>query len=86
MDEVRVKKVIVCTKKRRGDGKRSISPVRIVEEVLGLKGNLIAEDDPCGGITPETILDFLNWHYPDITKETHMEKIYAYFIEGNGSV
>lgn len=43
-DTVCVMEVIVCTKKRRGNGKDD--PIRIITEVFTKEGELIAEHDP----------------------------------------
>ena len=44
-DECKVIEVIVCTKKRRGEGVKG-DPIRIITEVFTRDGQLIAEDDP----------------------------------------
>lgn len=79
MDKVKVKQVIICSKKRRGRGKIP-SPIRVITEVLDFDGNLIAEDDPSGGYTPETILDFLKWKYKSVPEDEHIENIRDYFL------
>lgn len=45
MDQVFTEEVIICTKKRRGNGKDN--PIRVVLEVFSKNGELIAENDPC---------------------------------------
>ncbi len=45
MDEVKVKKVIYSSKARRGSG-TAADPVRVIEEIFELDGNLIMECDP----------------------------------------
>ena len=81
MCEVSVKQLIVCTKTRRGDGKREHSPIRVVTEVFDFDGKLIADEDPCGNISPEVMLDFLKSRYKEIPEEVHRERIHSYFIE-----
>ena len=66
MDTVKVISVIICTK------------TRILTEIFDLKENLIAEHDPVGEITPESLFDFLKYHYPN---EEHETKIRAYYLE-----
>lgn len=44
MDTVVVMECIICTKKRRGDGKED--PIRVITEVFTKDGKLIAEFDP----------------------------------------
>jgi len=80
MDEVFVKQVIICTKQRRGKG-IEYSPIRIITEVFDLDGKLIADSDPVGNINPEVMLDFLKWHYKDISEEQHRDRISQYFTE-----
>jgi len=80
MDRVEVKEVIVCTKARRGNGNAKHSPIRVITEIFNLNGGLIAEHDPAGGIAPESILDFLKYHYPDVEPCEHIARIYDYFI------
>lgn len=79
MDTVQVKQVIVCTKQSRGNGSIH-SPIRKVTEVCDFDGQLIAEEDPFGGHTTETMLDFLKCHYKDIGDEVHKQNLAKYFI------
>lgn len=44
MDLVIIQEVIICTKKRRGDGIND--PIRVITEVFTKDGKLIAEHDP----------------------------------------
>lgn len=44
MDTVKVEEVIICTKKRRGNGKDD--PIRVILEVFTKAGKRIAENDP----------------------------------------
>lgn len=44
MDQVLVKELIVCTKKRRGNGKDD--PIRVILEIFTKDGKKIAEHDP----------------------------------------
>ena len=81
MDEVYVKDMIVCTKMRRGSGQRKHSPIRVVKEIFDLDGEKIAENDPCGDISPEVLLDFLKYHYGTIKEDEHTKRIHQYFIE-----
>jgi hypothetical protein len=78
---VLLKNLIVCSVQRRGSGKDLHSPVRILDQVYTPEGDLVAEHDPCGDITPESLLDFLKWHYESIDTNTHIDNIYKYFIE-----
>lgn len=80
MDEVFVKQVIICTKDRRGKG-TEVSPIRAITEVFYMDGVLIADSDPLGNITPESLLDFLKWQYKDIPEDEHKDKIRQYYIE-----
>lgn len=80
MSEVYTKQVIICKIQRRGKG-IDYSPIRAITEVLELDGTLIADSDPIGNLTPETVLDFLKYHYKDIPVVDHIEKIRQYFIE-----
>jgi hypothetical protein len=84
MDTVAVRQLIVCTKSKRGNGSVH-SPIRIITEVCDFDGNLIAEDDPMGGISPESILEFLKYKYAQIPIDKHIQDIYAYFIESDES-
>ena len=43
-DEVKCEEVIICTKKKAGDGKDD--PYRYITEVLTKKGEIIAQHDP----------------------------------------
>jgi hypothetical protein len=79
-DKVFAQQVIICTKQRRGKGSLH-SPIRVITEVFDMEGNLIADNDPIGNLTPETILDFLRYHYNVIPEADHVEKLRAYFIE-----
>jgi len=45
-DNVFIQEVIICTKKRRGNGSSSDNPIRIITEVFTKDGKLIAEYDP----------------------------------------
>lgn len=75
-----VKQVIFSDTARRGRG-LEYSPIRNITEVFDFDGNLIADTDVMGDITPETILDFLKWHYKDIPESEHRDKIHKFFIE-----
>lgn len=44
-DIVRLTEVIICTKKRRGEGIPE-DPIRVITEVFSTDGELIAEYDP----------------------------------------
>ena len=79
MDTVNVQQVIVCTK-GLGSGKEKNSPIRVLTEVFDFDGNLIAENDVYNA-NPETILDFLRYHYKNIPDKEHKENIFQYFIE-----
>lgn len=46
MDEVKVMKVIVMTKTRRGGDKNTKDPIRVITEIFTLDGEKIAEYDP----------------------------------------
>jgi hypothetical protein len=43
-DQLFAEELIVCTKKRRGDGVKA--PIRVVTEVFNKSGQLVAESDP----------------------------------------
>jgi len=45
MDQVRIEEVIICTKRRRGNG--TTDPIRVILEVFTKSGEKIAEHDPC---------------------------------------
>lgn len=82
MDSVAVKQLIVCSKSKRGNGSAH-SPIRVITEVCDFDGNLIAEDDPVGGVSPESILEFMKYKYPQIPTDKHTQDIYEYFIESD---
>jgi hypothetical protein len=78
---VKVEKVIRCSEKKRGTGEDVTSPVRIVEEVYTLDGELIAENDPLGGFTTEDIGEFLISYYNDISLSTHIKNMDEFFVK-----
>lgn len=80
MNKVYAKQVIICTKGRRGVGVEH-SPIRVITEIFDMNGELLADNDPLGNITPESILDFLRWHYNDISEIEHKKRLHAYYIE-----
>ena len=53
MDNAKLITVIVTTLTRRGTGKTSDSPIRVVTQYWSLDGALLAEVDPC---PPETLV------------------------------
>lgn len=67
MDEVKVIKVIYCTKQRKGKGV-SLDPIRCVTEIFDLKGNLIAENDVAKVFTMKDMADFALF----VTKSEHL--------------
>ncbi len=84
MDQAYVKKVIICTKARRGNGTKR-SPTRIITEIIDFKGNLIAESDHYS-TNVETIKSFMRHHFKDIPEEEIDDAIYSYFIETNNDL
>jgi len=79
MDTVKVEQYIHCTKKRRGSGTETFSPIRIVEEVFTVDGKLVAENDPFGNVTAEELLSFLKEEYSEVDEKIHKDKIAHYF-------
>ena len=53
MDNAKLVTVIVTTLTRRGTGKTSDSPIRVVTQYWSLDGDLLSEVDPC---PPETLV------------------------------
>ncbi len=54
-----VVEVIYIASERRGSGKSNHDPVRIVEQVFDLDGNLIMEHDPYGTLTVEDVISVI---------------------------
>jgi len=79
MDQAYVKKVIVCTKTRRGAGTKR-SPTRIIREIIDFKGNLIAEYDPYE-TNIENVRDFMIFHFKDMPEKEIDDAIHSYFID-----
>ena len=75
MDEVFLKKLIVCTKARRGKGTTE-SPIRVITEIFDTNGILIAEKDPFE-LTIESVIDFINYRF----KGTEHERVKKWAIE-----
>jgi len=55
-DEVKVIQVIYCSKKRKGQG-IVFDPIRIIEEIFDLDGNLIFDYDPEKRFTEKDLFD-----------------------------
>lgn len=83
MDRVYMQNLIVCSKMRRGAGNSAHSPIRVVTEIFNAKGDAIAENDPCGNITTESLLDFLKYRYSDIPEDKHIQNIASYYVHGD---
>lgn len=77
---VKAEVVIICKNARRGRGVNE-SPIRTVTQVYDKEGSLIAEEDPKGSYSIETIWDFLRYKYQNIDEQTHRENVVEYFIE-----
>jgi hypothetical protein len=45
-DQVFVQEVIICTIRRRGEGKSADDPIRVITEIFTKEGIKIAEHDP----------------------------------------
>lgn len=58
MDECKVIQVIFCSKKRLGEGKSDVDPIRIVTEIFDFDGKLIADNDPERIFTTKDLIDF----------------------------
>ena len=59
--DICIKDVIWCEKEKRGTEIDRSSPIRIITQIYDNNGELIAEKDPCGGYSIETIVEFSKW-------------------------
>jgi len=80
IDTVKVKKLIVCTKARRGKGDNKLTPIRVLTEVFDFDGKLIAENDVFS-ISLESLADFIRYRFKNKEQEKVLEWMWEYFVE-----
>lgn len=81
---IKNKEVIISTEQSRGQG-TYISPMRRVIQVFTKDGGLIAENDPCGSYTIETMMQFATFvKVFDTSENISMEEILAKWGEKYG--
>ena len=79
MKDVYMEDLIVCTKTRRGNGKDSLSPIRIVKEVIERNGDFVAEHDNLS-YPIECIRDFIIYRFKGEQQKQVMEWAFSYFV------